>query len=121
MINLFLKWIPFVSYQIKDCKTFLIKRYSKPKVVYLRDILSSSEFLTFTKVARLPLIIGLDEHGKPLFEDLTDTLHMLIARATGSGKTYFLIGVILSLSVLKTQRSFFQIHQNILIINTTSI
>ena len=74
----------------------------KRSVVYLRDIISTPEFLTFTKEARLPFIIGLDEHGKPLFEDLTDTLHMLIAGATGSGKTYFLIGVILSLCLLKT-------------------
>lgn len=74
----------------------------KRSVVYLRDILSSSEFLTFSKEAKLPFIIGLDGHGKPLYEDLTDTLHMLIAGATGSGKTYFLIGVILSLCLLKT-------------------
>lgn len=29
MINLFSKWIPFVFYQIRRCKTFLIKLYPK--------------------------------------------------------------------------------------------
>ena len=35
----------------------------------------------------LPMCVGVDEHGKPCFEDLTEAPHLLIGGTTGSGKS----------------------------------
>jgi S-DNA-T family DNA segregation ATPase FtsK/SpoIIIE len=53
--------------------------------VYLRDILESKEWQT-TK-ARIPMALGRDVAGNPIVADLGDMPHLLIAGATGSGKT----------------------------------
>lgn len=56
-----------------------------PKTVYLREILDSEEF----KDARLklPLALGKTAQGKPFVADLTKMPHLLVAGATGSGKS----------------------------------
>lgn len=53
--------------------------------VYLRDILESPEWRQ-TK-AKIPLALGRDIKGQPVIADLADMPHLLIAGATGSGKT----------------------------------
>jgi len=53
--------------------------------VYLRDILESEEWRT-TK-ARIPISLGRDVAGNPIVSDLSDMPHLLVAGATGSGKT----------------------------------
>lgn len=63
--------------------------------VFLREILESPEF----QQAKSPLTIGLgrDIAGKPLVADLAKLLHLLIAGATGSGKSVCLNSIITSL------------------------
>ncbi len=63
--------------------------------VRLRELLSLEEF----RKSRDPLLfaLGKDVAGKPLFEDLEKMPHLLVAGATGSGKTIFLNSLILSL------------------------
>lgn len=63
--------------------------------VYLREILESEEFQQAP--SRLTIGLGKDIAGKPLIADLTKILHLLIAGATGSGKSVCLNGIIASL------------------------
>jgi len=62
--------------------------------VRLGSLLSSPEFLSLPPMG-FPL--GRDVRGKPCFSDLSSMPHLLVAGATGSGKTVFLNSLILSL------------------------
>ncbi len=66
-----------------------------PEVVYLREILESSAF----QKARgpLPLALGKDLTGRPYVSDLAKMPHLLIAGATGSGKSVCINTIITSL------------------------
>ena len=64
-------------------------------IVALRDLLCSKEFIN-TK-ANLPLILGKDIAGRALISDLTSAPHLLIAGATGSGKSVCINAIIMSL------------------------
>ncbi len=63
--------------------------------VYLREIIESENF----RRARSPLTLALgkDQSGKPVVTDLARMPHLLIAGATGTGKSVFLHSIILSL------------------------
>ncbi len=63
------------------------------EIVYLRDVLEVSTF----KQAKLPLALGKDIFGKPFVSDLTKMPHLLIAGATGSGKSVCLNSLICGL------------------------
>jgi S-DNA-T family DNA segregation ATPase FtsK/SpoIIIE len=67
----------------------------KAEMVYLREILESSQFGR-TK-AELPLALGRDLTGRPFVADLARMPHALIAGATGSGKSVCLNAFITSL------------------------
>ena len=49
----------------------------------------------------LPIILGEDSYGDPVYTDLTTLPHLLVAGTTGSGKSVFLNSVILTLLALK--------------------
>ncbi|MHB8791416.1 MAG: DNA translocase FtsK [Desulfobulbaceae bacterium] len=57
----------------------------KRKTVYLRDILMTEQYLDAR--SRLTLALGLDVVGRPVVADITRMPHLLIAGATGSGKS----------------------------------
>jgi len=57
----------------------------KMSVVYLAEILASSELGQYR--SRLMLAFGKDTLGRPLLADLRNMPHLLVAGATGSGKT----------------------------------
>ena len=63
--------------------------------VIMRDILETPEWRN-TK-ARIPLTLGKDVYGKPIIADLADMPHLLIAGATGSGKSVCINSIIASL------------------------
>ena len=67
----------------------------KPEVVRLRDILDSPTYQR--SHAELPLALGKDLNGKPYVADLREMPHILIAGATGSGKSICLNTIITSL------------------------
>lgn len=66
-------------------------------MVSLREVLDSEEFETFRGRLKLPL--GKDVSGTPVIADLTKMPHLLVAGATGSGKSVainaFLCGLLL--------------------------
>ncbi len=63
--------------------------------VYLREILVSQEFVQ--SKGKLPLALGKDVIGTPYVADLTAMPHLLIAGATGSGKSVGLNAMICSI------------------------
>jgi S-DNA-T family DNA segregation ATPase FtsK/SpoIIIE len=66
-----------------------------PAIVTLREIIDSKEFET--KKSNLTLALGRDVAGIPVIADLKKMPHLLIAGATGSGKSICLNSVIVSL------------------------
>jgi DNA segregation ATPase FtsK/SpoIIIE, S-DNA-T family len=68
---------------------------STTTTVYMRDILESEEWRK-TK-ARIPIALGRDVAGNVIIADLGDMPHLLIAGATGSGKTVCISAVLASL------------------------
>src|SRR5439155_1193068 len=58
---------------------------SEAATVYLREIFVSAEFAE--SKGRLPLALGKDVNGTPVVTDLTAMPHLLVAGATGSGKS----------------------------------
>jgi S-DNA-T family DNA segregation ATPase FtsK/SpoIIIE len=65
------------------------------EMVALKEILASPEFLD--TAGRLPLALGKDTVGQPVVADLASMPHLLVAGATGSGKSVALNTMILSL------------------------
>jgi S-DNA-T family DNA segregation ATPase FtsK/SpoIIIE len=63
--------------------------------VYLREIFVSPEFAE--SKGKLPLALGKDVQGQPVVADLTAMPHLLIAGATGSGKSVGLSAMICSI------------------------
>lgn len=55
------------------------------EIVYLRDVIDSDRFLAFP--SKLAFALGKDIAGKPIIADIGKMPHVLIAGATGSGKS----------------------------------
>jgi S-DNA-T family DNA segregation ATPase FtsK/SpoIIIE len=64
-------------------------------LVRLRNLISNSQFQNHP--SPLCFVLGRDVSGNPVFADLTRMPHLLVAGATGTGKTIFLNSLILSL------------------------
>jgi S-DNA-T family DNA segregation ATPase FtsK/SpoIIIE len=67
----------------------------KTAIVRLREVMESEEFNNVKSPLRLPL--GRDVAGTPMGTDLLRMPHLLIAGATGSGKSVFLNDLLISL------------------------
>jgi len=68
---------------------------SEAATVYLREIFVSAEFAESR--GKLPLALGKDVTGTPVVSDLTSMPHLLVAGATGSGKSVGLNSMICSI------------------------
>ncbi|MGE4357564.1 MAG: DNA translocase FtsK [Candidatus Omnitrophota bacterium] len=64
-------------------------------VVYLKEILDTKEFRNVD--SKLTIALGKDIAGNPLISNLQDMPHLLIAGATGSGKTVCVNAIIMSI------------------------
>ena len=67
----------------------------KQETVYLREIVESEEFRNCT--ATLPMALGKTISGEPLIADLARMPHLLVAGATGSGKSVCINSLISSI------------------------
>ena len=65
------------------------------ETVRLRDIIQTNEFLMYED--ELPIAIGKDVTGQNLIYPLTKMPHLLVAGATGAGKSVWINGLLLSL------------------------
>ena len=65
------------------------------RTVYLREVLSSGQYTASDAALKVPL--GVDVVGQPFVADLTRMPHVLVAGATGSGKSVCLNAVITGL------------------------
>lgn len=70
------------------------------KMVLLRDILESDEWAD--EKAALPLVLGQDTSGSNLVADLAKMPHLLIAGATGAGKTVSMNTILTGLLMART-------------------
>jgi len=68
---------------------------SKSTLVYIKELISSKEYKH--ESSKLKLALGKDISGVPIVADLGDMPHLLIAGATGSGKTVCVNSLIASL------------------------
>lgn len=73
-----------------------------PTPVGLREILESEDWVH--SKAEIPIALGKDVSGKPLISDLTKMPHLLIAGATGSGKSVCINAIIGSILYSKSPR-----------------
>jgi len=73
---------------------------STANFVYLREILESETWKA--RKAKLPVILGKDVGGDDLVADLTEMPHLLIAGATGSGKTVCMNSILAGLLMSRT-------------------
>lgn len=67
----------------------------KKSLVVLRDVLESTEFIKSS--SKLTIALGMDIGGNPMVADLTEMPHLLIAGATGSGKSVCINTIISSI------------------------
>jgi S-DNA-T family DNA segregation ATPase FtsK/SpoIIIE len=66
-----------------------------PRLVHVRDLIDSAEFRRAARV--LPVVLGRNIEGEEVVDDLTKMPHLLIAGATGSGKSVCINAIITSL------------------------
>ena len=71
-----------------------------PTPVGMREILESEQWAGAK--AELPIALGKDVSGKPLISDLTKMPHLLIAGATGSGKSVCINSIVASILYSKS-------------------
>jgi len=70
------------------------------KMVVIRDIIESDEW--HARAARLPLVLGKDVGGKNVIADLAKMPHLLVAGATGAGKSVCINAMLSGLFMCKT-------------------
>ncbi|MEE3004833.1 MAG: DNA translocase FtsK, partial [Chloroflexota bacterium] len=72
-----------------------------PNKVHLREVMESPDFRKISEKGGLPVALGQDTGGTSVVTDLAGLPHLLIAGATGSGKSVCLNSVVASLILTK--------------------
>ncbi len=87
-----------IVYPMKGRTTIGVEVPRNPReIIYLDEVLAKDEFTAST--TRLPVAMGKDAFGETFVIDLAGTPHMLVAGATGAGKSVFLNTMLVSLLV----------------------
>lgn len=90
-----------IVYPMRGRTTMGIEVPRSPReIIYLDEVLSAREFTE--SEAHLPLSIGRDAFGEVFVVDLSNMPHMLVAGATGAGKSVFINTILSSLLVKKS-------------------
>lgn len=80
----------------------LIIAYKNRLPVVLRPVLLSEEYKVAYERAELPIVIGVNDIGEPIIIDLVRVRHLLVAGTTGSGKSWFINQVLVTLLMSKS-------------------
>ncbi|OUR98961.1 hypothetical protein A9Q84_05985 [Halobacteriovorax marinus] len=92
-----------IVYPMKGRTTIGIEVPRNPReIIYLDEVLGSQEFKNASTM--LPVAMGKDAYGETYVVDLAAMPHMLVAGATGAGKSVFINSLIVSLLVKKSPR-----------------
>jgi DNA segregation ATPase FtsK/SpoIIIE, S-DNA-T family len=92
-----------IVYPMKQRTTAGIEVPRNPReVIYLHEVLQSAEFSNSS--FRLPVAMGRDAFGETFVVDLASMPHMLVAGATGAGKSVFINTLLMSLLVKKSPK-----------------
>ena len=92
-----------IVYPMKGRTTVGIEVPRNPReLIYLDEVIESSEFKK--NHGLLPLAMGKDAFGQPFIVDLATMPHMLVAGATGAGKSVFVNTILVSLLIKKSPR-----------------
>ncbi|MBM3873959.1 MAG: DNA translocase FtsK [Verrucomicrobia bacterium] len=75
-----------------------------PTPVGMREILESEDWSAALTRGEIPIALGKDVSGKPIVSDLTKMPHLLIAGATGSGKSVCINSIIASILYSKSPK-----------------
>lgn len=70
--------------------------------VGLRELVEDARFAEFASKAALPLVLGRDVRGEPVYSDLAAMPHLIVAGATGSGKSVCVNAALASLLFSRT-------------------
>ena len=73
-----------------------------PSMVTLRRVMESDEFGKLRSIARLPIALGKGSGGESVVVDLANMPHLLVAGATGSGKSVCINSIVSCLLMEKT-------------------
>ena len=73
-----------------------------PSKVHLREVIETPAFSRLVAKGGLPIALGQDTGGSPVVLDLAALPHMLIAGATGSGKSVCINSIVASFLLTKT-------------------
>ncbi|MDA1127447.1 MAG: DNA translocase FtsK [Chloroflexi bacterium] len=73
-----------------------------PSKVHLREVMETPAFKKLAEKGGLPIALGQDTGGNPVVLDLAALPHMLIAGATGSGKSVCINSIVASFLLTKT-------------------
>ena len=101
-LSLALYGIPLrIVYPMKGHSTVGVEVPRVPReLIYLEDVLETKQFKD--SLFHLPLAMGKNAFGETLVVDLAAMPHMLIAGATGAGKSVFLNALLVSLLIKKS-------------------
>jgi S-DNA-T family DNA segregation ATPase FtsK/SpoIIIE len=72
-----------------------------PSKVTMREVMDSADFRKFAAKGGLPIALGADAGGGSVAMDLTGLPHMMIAGATGSGKSVCINSIVASMMLTK--------------------
>lgn len=75
---------------------------NRSSTVCLRDVLQSREFKKFSREKKLTVVLGKDVSGGFVFDSLASMPHLLVAGATGSGKSVCIHSIITSFLCMHT-------------------
>ena len=90
-----------IVYPMKGRSTIGIEVPRNPReIIYLDQVFESEEFTNSRH--RLPIGMGKDSFGEVFVADLASMPHMLVAGATGAGKSVFINSLLVSLLVKKS-------------------
>ena len=70
---------------------------SRPSIVSLKSMIEDQAFTKLREKGGIPIVFGRSSGGEPVIADLVDMPHLLIAGATGSGKSVCINTIVCSL------------------------